>query len=73
MINHHQTINRDSHETMGRDERLEELAQLLCAGLKRILTQQSSLLSAAPKDSLVDFSPLKSGIARRKLRNRTGG
>ena len=73
MISHHQSINRGSLEQMGRDERLEELAQLLCAGLKRILTEQSSPLSASTKDSLVDFSPLKSGIARRKLRNRTGG
>ena len=73
MISHHKPINRDSFEQMGRDERLEELAQLLCAGLKRILTEQSSPLSASTKDSLVDFSPLKSGIARRKLRNRTGG
>jgi hypothetical protein len=73
MISHHQSINRDSFEQMGHDERLEELAQLLCAGLKRILTEQSSPLSASTKDSLVDFSPLKSGIARRKLRNRTGG
>jgi hypothetical protein len=73
MISHHQSSNRDSLEKMGRDERLEELAQLLCAGLMRILTEQSSPLSAPTKDSLVDFSPLKSGIARRKLRNRTGG
>ena len=72
MISHHQSINRDSFEQMGRDERLEELAQLLCAALKRILTEQSSPLSASTKDSLVDFSPLKSGIARRKLRNRSG-
>ena len=72
MISHHQPINRGSFEPMARDERLEELAQLLCAGLKRILTEQSSLLSASTKDSLVDFSPLKSGIARRKLRNRSG-
>ena len=72
MISHHQSINRDSFEHMGRDERLEELAQLLCAGLMRILTEKSSLLSAPTKDSLVDFSPLKSGIARRKLRNRSG-
>jgi hypothetical protein len=72
MISHHQSVNRDSLEPMGRDERLEELAQLLCAGLKRILTEQSSPLSASTRDSSVDFSPLKSGIARRKLRNRSG-
>ena len=73
MISHHQSSNRDSLEKIGRVERLEELSQLLCAGLKRILTEQSSRLSASTKDSSVDFSPLKSGIARRKLRNRTGG
>ena len=49
---------------------LDELAQLLCAGLRRILPEQSSLLSAENQDSSVDFSPLKSGITRRKLRNR---
>ena len=72
MINNHQTINRDSLEQIGRGERLEELAQLLCAGIKRILSEQSSPLSASTIDSSVDFSPLKSGIARRKLRNRSG-
>ena len=52
---------------------LDELAQLICAGLRRILPQQSSSLSSINRDSSVDFSPLTSGIARRKLRNRVGG
>ena len=54
-------------------ERLDELAQILGAGLHRILPEQSSSLSAETQDSLVDFSPLKSGVRRRKLRNRVGG
>jgi hypothetical protein len=54
-------------------ERLDELAQILSAGLRRILPEQSSSLSAQTRDSLVDFSPLKSGVRRRKLRNRVGG
>jgi hypothetical protein len=54
-------------------ERLDEVAQILSAGLRRILPEQSSTLSAETRDSLVDFSPLKSGVRRRKLRNRVGG
>jgi len=54
-------------------ERLDELARILAAGLRRILPEQSSSLSPPGRDSLVDFSPLKSGVARRKLRNRAGG
>lgn len=51
-------------------EMRKELAVILCAGIKRILPETSSDLSSNSRDSLVDFSPLKSGIARRKLRNR---
>jgi len=54
-------------------ERLDELAQILCVGLRRLLPEQSSALSADSADSFVDFSPLKSGVRRRKLRNRVGG
>jgi hypothetical protein len=60
-------------ERMTGAERLDELAQILSAGLQRILPEQSSTLSAPDRDSLVDFSPLKSGVHRRKLRNRVGG
>jgi hypothetical protein len=60
-------------ERMTPPERLDELVQILSAGLRRILPEQSSTLSAAARDSLVDFSPLKSGVHRRKLRNRVGG
>lgn len=59
-------------ERMTPSERLDELAQILSAGLRRILPEQSSSLSAKARDSLVDFSPLKSGAPRRKLRNRVG-
>ncbi len=54
-------------------DRLDELAQILSAGLRRILPEQSSSLSAQTRDSFVDFSPLRSGVRRRKLRNRVGG
>lgn len=57
-------------ERMTASERLDELARILGAGLRRILSEQSSSLSAATRDSSVDFSPLKSGVPRRKLRNR---
>ena len=60
-------------ERMTPSERLDELAQILSAALRRILPNQSSTLSAAAPDSLVDFSPLKSGVRRHKLRNRVGG
>ena len=60
-------------ERMTAAERLAELAQILSTGLRRILSEQSSTLSNRTQDSLVDFSPLKSGVRRRKLRNRVGG
>ena len=60
-------------DRMTPSERLNELVQILSAGLRRILPGQSSTLSPTAQDSLVDFSPLKSGVYRRKLRNRVGG
>lgn len=60
-------------ERMTASERLDELARILGADLRRILPEQSSSLSAPTRDGLVDFSPLKSGVRRRKLRNRVGG
>jgi hypothetical protein len=59
-------------EQMTASERLDELARLLCAGLRRVQPEQSSLLPAPLGESFVDFSPLKSGVRRRKLRNRSG-
>ena len=67
------TARRDDLQPMTAAERLDELAQILSAGLRRILPEQSSSLSAQTRDSLVDFSPLKSGVRRHKLRNRVGG
>lgn len=58
------------NESLQPDELRKELASILCAGLKRILPANASDLSSNSRDSLVDFSPLKSGIARRKLRSR---
>jgi hypothetical protein len=57
-------------ERMTASERLDELARLLRAGLDRMNCEQSSSLSAPPGESFVDFSPLKSGVRRRKLRER---
>jgi len=57
-------------EQMMATERLDELARLLCAGLRRIQPGQSSCLSAAGREGFVDFSPLKSGVRRRKVRER---
>jgi hypothetical protein len=57
-------------EQMTASERLDELARLLCAGLRRVQPEQSSPLSEPFGESFVDFSPLKSGVRRRKLRER---
>ncbi|MCX7347294.1 MAG: hypothetical protein NTU78_16450, partial [Alphaproteobacteria bacterium] len=58
---------------MTASERRDEVARILAAGLRRMFPEQSSSLSPPGRDSLVDFSPLKSGVVRRKLRNRAGG
>lgn len=58
-------------ERMTASERLDEVARLLSAGLMRIEQEQSSPLFASNQDSFVDLSPLKSGVRRRKLRNRS--
>ena len=54
-------------------ERLNELGDLLGAGLIRMEAGKSSQLSASDRDCLVDFSPQKSGVVRRKPHNRVGG
>jgi len=72
-MNSEPPMNWTPPERMTAAERLDELAQILSAGLRRILSGQSNTLSATAQDSLVDFSPLKSGVHRRKLRNRVGG
>jgi len=55
------------------DERLDELAQILAAGLRRILPEQSSHLSAAGRESSFDILALKRRVGRRKPSNRVGG
>lgn len=60
-------------DNLSADERLDELASILAAGLRRILPQQSSALSAAGKDSSFDILALKRRVGRRKPSNRVGG
>ena len=50
--------------------RLDELAGLLTAGLMRSRGDKSSPLFAGHGEFLIDFSPVKSGVHRRKLRHR---
>lgn len=54
-------------------QRLDELAQILAAGLIRMLGAQSSSLSPAQSQTVVDLPPPKSGGHRRKPHNRVGG
>ena len=54
-------------------ERLDELAHILAAGLRRILPEQSSSLSAPGEDSSFDILALKRRVGRRKPSNRVGG
>jgi hypothetical protein len=55
------------------DERLNELACIIAAGLRRILPEQSSSLSARSEDSSFDILALKRRVGRRKPSNREGG
>jgi len=55
------------------DERLDELGSIIAAGLRRILPEQSSSLSAASEDSSFDILALKRRVGRRKPSNRIGG
>jgi hypothetical protein len=50
--------------------RLGELVGLLTARLMRSRADKSSPLFAGYEEFLVDFSPVKSGVHRRKLRHR---
>jgi hypothetical protein len=58
---------------MSADEHLDEVASILAAGLRRILPEQSSSLSAAGEDSSFDILALKRRVGRRKPSNREGG
>ena len=53
-------------------KRLDEIGEILAAGLMRLWAQQSSSLSAPNGDSFLDISPAKSGRGR-KPRCRIGG
>jgi len=61
------------HVRLSAGERLDELAQILAAGLRRILPEQSSPLSAPGEDSSFDILALKRRVGRRKPSNRVGG
>lgn len=54
-------------------ERIAEVAEILAAGLMRLSARQSSRVCQKRRESLVDFSPLTSGVRRRKLRDRKRG
>jgi hypothetical protein len=58
---------------MAADERLAELGVILAAGLRRVLAEQSTSLSAASQDSSFDILALKRRVGRRKTSNRVGG
>jgi hypothetical protein len=51
-------------------ERLAEVAEILAAGLVRLLAPKSSELSADPGESSLHFSPDQSGHALRKSQRR---
>jgi hypothetical protein len=61
-----------SPQRMPADERLAEVGAILAAGLRRILPEQSSSLSAAGRDSSFDILTLKRRVGRRKPSNRVG-
>jgi hypothetical protein len=65
-------MNPLSPDRMSTDERLAELGAILAAGLRRILSEQSSSLSANGRDSSFDILALKRRAGRR-LRTRVGG
>lgn len=60
-------------DRMAADERLAELGVILAAGLKRVLAEQSTSLSAAGRDSSFDILALRRRVGRRKPGNRVGG
>ena len=57
---------------MATEERINEIARILAEGLRRILPEQSSSLSAAGEDSSFDILALKRRVGRRKLTKRLG-
>jgi len=61
-----------SPQRLSADDRLAEIGAILAAGLRRILAEQSSSLSAAGRDSSFDILTLKRRVGRRKPSNRVG-
>jgi hypothetical protein len=55
------------------EERLNEIAGIIAAGLRRINVNQSSSLSSPAEDSSFDILALKRRVGRRKPSNRIGG
>jgi hypothetical protein len=53
-------------DRMSAEARLAEIGRILAAGVVRLNATQSSDLSAEGGDSIVDFSPRKSGGRRAK-------
>ncbi len=66
-------MNPLSPDRMSADERLTELCSILAAGLRRVLSEQSSSLSPAGRDSSFDILALTRRVGRRKPSNRVGG
>jgi hypothetical protein len=60
-------------ERLTAEARLDEVARNLAAGLRRILSKQSSSLSAQGGESSFDILALKCRVGRRKPNNRVGG
>ncbi len=48
-------------QNIGMRERLAEIAEILAAGLMRLIAQKSSQISADPRESSLDFSATESG------------
>jgi hypothetical protein len=65
--------NSLSPDRMTADERLAELGAILAAGLRRVLAERSSHLSATDRDSSFDILALRRRVGRRKTSNRVGG
>jgi hypothetical protein len=65
-------MNALAPDKMSSAERLDEIAEILAAGLMRLIARKSSGLSAPDGDSFLDFSPPKSGRGR-KPRCQIGG
>lgn len=58
---------------MTADERLAELGVILAAGLRRVLAERSSHLSATDRDSSFDILALRRRVGRWKPKTLVGG